>query len=139
MPPFGVEGAISPGKVPMDSEMLGLLENASKELEKLLNTKTVIGEPIEIQGRTVVPLISVGFGLGVGGGRGADKKNGEGGGSAIGMGGGARPIALLIADPSGIRLEAVKSGAASVFESIAATLAKVAEKKGAGDGPGGSA
>ena len=113
----------------MESEMLGLLERATKELERLLNTKTVIGDPIELHGRTIVPLISVGFGLGVGGGRGNDKRNGEGGGAAIGMGGGAKPIALLISDASGVRLEIVKSGGASVAEHVADTVARIVEKK----------
>jgi len=40
------------------------------EIEKVLTTRTVVGEPINIQGRTLIPLVSVGFGFGAGAGEG---------------------------------------------------------------------
>ena len=40
------------------------------EIEKVLSTKTVVGEPLIIEGKTVIPLISAGFGFGAGGGSG---------------------------------------------------------------------
>lgn len=113
----------------MENEMIRLLESATQELEKLLSTKTVIGAPIEIQGRTIVPLVSVGFGMGVGGGRGSDRKTGEGGGAGLAIAGGAKPIALIIADDSGVRLEVVKGGGASAAEHIAEIVAKALEKR----------
>jgi uncharacterized spore protein YtfJ len=107
------------------SDLGGLLEAVSKELGSIFNSKTVVGDPIVIDGRTIVPLVAIGFGTGLGAGKGSDRKNGEGGGSALGLGGGIRPVALLISDANGIRIESIKSGAASAAEHFADALSKV--------------
>jgi len=41
-----------------------LLKTTLGEIERLLNTRTVVGEPIKIEGTTVIPFISVGCGFG---------------------------------------------------------------------------
>ena len=33
------------------------------EIERLLNTKTVVGDPITVEGNTLIPLVNVGFGF----------------------------------------------------------------------------
>ena len=53
-----------------------------EEIERLLNTKTVVGEPISAEGATLIPLVSFGFAFVACGGRAPDK--GEGGGSGTG-------------------------------------------------------
>ena len=45
-----------------------LLDTTVGELEKILTTRTVVGDPIEVDGHTIIPLVSVGFGFGGGGG-----------------------------------------------------------------------
>ena len=47
-----------------------LVKTTLGELEKVLSTRTVVGEPIVVEGATIIPLISVGFGFGAGGGEG---------------------------------------------------------------------
>ena len=91
-----------------------LLAKTVVETEKMLSTKTVVGEPITINGFTLIPLVSVGFGFAAAGGSGMDPKKGAG--SGIGAGGGIKPVALVIIGPDGVRLESVKSGAASVAD-----------------------
>lgn len=108
----------------------GLLQAVAKEPGSIFNSKTVVGEPLELHGRTIIPLVSIGFGTGIGAGHGGDRKNGEGAGSALGLGGGVRPVALLISDESGVRIEAVKGGVASAAEHVAETIAKVMSDKG---------
>ena len=64
-------------------EVEKLLKNAVEEMEKLLSAKTVVGEPLTVDGNTIVPLLSIGFGFGAGGGSGKGKRDGhdgEGGG-----------------------------------------------------------
>lgn len=112
-----------------NADVKSLLEVATKELETMLGSKTVVGEPMELHGRTIVPLISVGFGTALGAGKGTDKKMGEGGGSGLGCGGGARPVAILISDASGVRIEAIKGGAASAAEHVAETIAAALKTK----------
>ena len=54
------------------------------ELERMLDAKNVVGEPMEIGGATVIPLVNMGFGFGAGAGGGGGRSNngeqGEGGG-----------------------------------------------------------
>lgn len=111
-------------------EIEKLFDKAVSEIERMLNTKTVVGEPIKVDGYTLIPLISVGFGFGAGGGHGTDPKQGSGQGGGTGGGGGVKPVALVIISEEGVRVEPIKSGSASVLEKIAETIGKVATTKG---------
>ena len=88
------------------------------EIEKLLNARTVVGDPILVDGRTLIPLISVGFGFGAGSGSGkmSAKEAQEGGGGGTGGGAGIRPIAVIVSDADGVRIETIKGGMASALE-----------------------
>ena len=110
-----------------------LFGTAVGEIERMLNTKTVVGDPITVEGNTLIPLISVGFGFGVGGGEGNDPKKGVGSGGGTGGGGGVKPVALVIINKDGVRVETVKGGAASVMEKIADVAGKVASNKSSSD------
>lgn len=112
----------------MASELNELLGATAKELEQVLSTKTVVGAPIQVEGSTIVPLLSVGFGLGVGGGGGKHPKQGEGEGQGLACGGGVKPIALIIADKNGVRVEGLHGAAASVLEKVVDTVGKTIEK-----------
>jgi len=107
-----------------------LFDKAVSEIERMLNTKTVVGEPITIEGNTLIPLVNVGFGFGVGGGQGTDPQKGQGHGGGTGGGGGVKPVALVIINKDGVRVEPIKSGTASVLEKVAETIGKTATAKG---------
>lgn len=109
-------------------EIEKLFKTAIGEIERLLSTKTVVGEPMVIEGRTLIPLVSLGFGFGAGGGTGkAPKSKGdkelEGLGGGTGGGGGVKPVAIIVVDESGVRLEAVKGGTTTVLEKVVDSLA----------------
>lgn len=106
-----------------------LFDKAIGEIERMLNSKTVVGEPITVEGNTLIPLINVGFGFGAGGGKGTDPRQGSGHGGGVGGGGGVKPVALVIINEEGVRLEPVKSGSASVLEKVAETIGKAASAK----------
>ena len=97
-------------------EVERLLKNSVEEMEKLLSAKTVVGEPLTVDGNTIVPLLSIGFGFGAGSGSGKGKTDGEGGGSGTGGGGGVKPIAVIIIDKDGVRVEPV--GPPSALEKV---------------------
>ncbi|MDH5485524.1 MAG: spore germination protein GerW family protein [Gammaproteobacteria bacterium] len=101
-----------------------LFNTTITEIERMLNTKTVVGEPITVEGNTLIPLISVGFGFGAGGGEGTDPGKCAGTGGGTGGGGGVKPVALVIINKDGVRVEPIKSGTASVLEKIAETIGK---------------
>lgn len=105
-----------------------LVKTTLGEIEKVLDAKTVVGEPITIEETTLIPLVSVGFGFGAGGstGRGEAKQAGEGGGS--GGGAGVRPIAIIIIDKDGARIEPIKGGMAAALEKLGDTIPDIAAK-----------
>ena len=111
-------------------DIKNLFDKAVGEIERMLNTKTVVGEPITIEGNTLIPLISVGFGFGVGGGQGTEAQKGSGQGGGTGGGGGVKPVALVVINEEGVRVEPIKSGTASVLEKVAETIGKTASRKG---------
>ena len=107
---------------------------AVEELEKMLNTKTVVGDPINHGDRTVIPLVSIGFGFGVGGGDGQDPSGkAMGGGGGTGGGGGVKPVALIVIDEQGVRLDTIKGATASVWGHVAEAVAEVATRRGNGE------
>lgn len=107
-----------------------LLKTTLGEIERLLNTKSVVGEPITVDGNTVIPLVSIGFGFGAGGGSGKDPKNpqSEGAGGGSGGGGGVKPVAVVIVNKEGVRVETVR-GTSTVIEKLGEAVAKVVEKR----------
>ena len=111
------------------NEVKDLLKANLEEIEKVLSTKTVVGEPTVIGDTTLIPLISVGFTVGAGGGSGSDSKGAAGGGG-IGTGGhaGVKPVGMVIIDKSGIRVEGIKGSTASVVEKFAETIPETVER-----------
>ena len=115
-----------------------LFDKAVTEIERMLNTKTVVGDPITIEGNTLIPLVNVGFGFGVGSGQGTEQKKGSGQdnglgrgqGGGTGGGGGVKPVALVIINEDGVRIEPIKSGTATVLEKVAETIGKATNVNG---------
>jgi uncharacterized spore protein YtfJ len=114
----------------MENNIDQLFAVATGEIERILNSKTVVGQPIVVDGSTMIPLLSIGIGFGVGSGTGSDPKRGQGGGAGLGGGGGIRPVAVLVVDKNGARLETLKGGAASAFEKVAEGIGRTLSKRG---------
>ncbi len=106
-----------------------LFDKAVVEIENMLNTKKVVGDPITVEGNTLIPLVNLGFGFGVGGGQNTDPKKGPGHGGGTGGGGGVKPVAVVVVNESGVRVEPIKSPTSSAFEKVAETIGKVATEK----------
>ena len=113
-------------------DVVQILKTAIEELEHMLTSKTVIGEPITVNDTTIIPLVSIGFGFGAGGGSGKSPKDNkaEGTGGGTGGGGGIKPVAVVIINKDGVRVEPIKSGAASVVEKIADAIGKARARRG---------
>jgi len=116
------------------------IEALMARLDKELSTKTVIGEPIGIEGVTLIPVVDITFGVGAGGGTGQDKEHngGEGGGA----GGGARnsakaaivikrdgAVGTLLLSKAGGTLERLIESAPGLIEKIAALRKEKAPEK----------
>lgn len=105
-----------------------LLKNTVEELDRLLNAKNVLGDPIEKDGSTVIPIVSYGFGFGAGGNEGG--KSGDGGGT--GGGGGIKPIGAIIIDSKGARVEAMKGTISGLAEVVGDVATSALEKQTGG-------
>ena len=106
-----------------------MLKTALDEIERLLTTRTVVGEPIKVGDNTIVPLVAIGFGFGGGGGTGENPKapGAKGTGSGAGAGGGIKPIALVVVDKDGkVTIEPVRTST-SVIEKIGDAVARAVE------------
>ena len=75
-------------------------------------------------------MVSVGFGFGAGGGegRGEAKQKGEGSGGGTGGGVWVKPIAVVIIDKEGVRIEGIKGGMATVIEKLGETVPQMMQK-----------
>ncbi len=74
------------------------------ELKKLINVENFIGEPLEFEGKIVIPFMKWGLGFGAGGGSGTQGDGGHGAGSAIGI----EPISVLVIDKNSKGMEGVR-------------------------------
>jgi uncharacterized spore protein YtfJ len=109
-----------------------LLKTTLAEVERILNTRTVVGEPITIEGNTIIPLVAVGFCFGGGGGSGKEQKaaNMEGAGGGSGGGGGVRPVAVIVINKDGVRVEPVRRAAATVIEKVGEAVVHIMDRRG---------
>ena len=109
-------------------EVENLIKVCLGEIERMLTTKTVVGEPMTVEGNTIIPLVSIGFGFGGGGGTGkGPKETGEGTGTGTGGAGSVKPVAVIVVNKEGVRIESVKGGAATVAEKVADIAGKAME------------
>lgn len=104
-----------------------LLKGTVAELDQLLNAKNVLGDPIEREGATVIPIVSYGFGFGAGGN--VTPKSGNSAGT--GAGGGIKPVGAIIFDKEGARVESIKGTLTSVTEIAAEAATAVMDKMSA--------
>ena len=103
-----------------------LLKGTALELEKILQSRNVMGPAVEIGDKAVIPVARFGFGFGAGGGFGGKGGSGEGGGA----GGGIEPVAIVVVHKDirgteGIRVLSLnkESPIAQVIEALSESLA----------------
>jgi sporulation protein YtfJ len=109
-----------------------LMKEVVTQLETMITTRTIVGEPIPAAGKTVIPISKVSFGFGSGGGEG---KRGEEGGFGGGGGGGAKiePVAFLVISEDDVELVGMKGKGPDIekiIESVPELLEKVKSLKG---------
>lgn len=90
------------------------VDMVSESIQQLIATADVtaaFGEPVTVGDRTIITAADVacGTGFGVGGGEGPAQGGGTGRGSGGGGGGGSRsrPVAAIVIEPAGVRVEPI--------------------------------
>ncbi len=103
------------------------LETLVSHLENMIQAKTVVGDPIESNGKTIIPLISIRAGFGAGGGAGNEPQRGGGKGEGGGAGLSVTPIALLTIDQEGAQVYSLgqKGSVSKLVELIPEVMSKM--------------
>lgn len=107
-----------------------MVDHLVSEVRGIIEQRSILGEPVTIGDVTIIPVASYGFGFGGGAGAGTDpgsKEQGSGGGA--GAGAGIKPVALVVVDKDGARVEQVQTGKTSLAESIAAAAERFSNKQ----------
>jgi uncharacterized spore protein YtfJ len=68
-----------------------LIKEVTEHLKDLINAQSVIGAPIDMGNKIIIPITKFGLGFGAGGGKGSD-----GDSSGAGGAGGIEPVAVII-------------------------------------------
>lgn len=79
----------------MTTSVENLIEKVMGELHQIVQTKTVVGEPVKTENLTLIPVSKISFGFGAGGGREGKGQSGTGGGATV------EPIAFVVIDHEG--------------------------------------
>jgi uncharacterized spore protein YtfJ len=107
------------------AEVEELVKATLGEIERILSTKTVVGEPMTVGGNTIIPLVSIGFAFGGGGGSGGQKDSGSGAGG----GGGVRPVGVVVVTEDGVKVEPIRGRMAGVVEAVTEGIGQIAERR----------
>ncbi len=113
------------------------LGQLAEDLKQFAKTETIFGEPIEIQGNTVIPVCKMAIGYGGGGGEGEGSGEQKGGGKGVGGGAGGgvklEPAALIIAregEISVVGIRAKGSKLEALLEMLPEAIEKLMKAKG---------
>jgi len=117
----------------MAEKVVEIVKGVVEELKQIARTDTVVGQPIQVGGQTIIPVIriTVGFGAGGGGGEGEGGEASKGSGFGGGGGGGARvePAAFILVSEEGVRLLPAQKGSfEGIVESIPAIVGSLAKE-----------
>ena len=95
-------------------------------VDGLVSSKTVVGDPIHVDGMTILPLIDVSFGIGAGANTGDQKDKGMGG-----VGGNITPSAVLVIKDGTTRLVNIKNQdtITKLLDMVPDVLDKITTKK----------
>ncbi len=116
----------------MPNNVSEILKNIVGELKEMARSQSVVGEPINLGNKIVVPLVKISVGFGAGGGQ--NEKQSEGSQFGGGGGGGARiePAAFIVIDGDKISLLSAKAGKYdTLIEAVPNLIGKLIDLKAA--------
>ncbi len=94
----------------MSNNVVEILKGVVGELREISKSETIIGKPLTVGDKTVIPVVKISVGFGAGGGQGEDDKRGSGFGGGGGGGAKIEPAAFIIMDDKGVRLLPAQKG-----------------------------
>lgn len=124
------------------SKMESFVKSMLEQLRQLATTETIVGQPVTIEDKTVLPVIKFSVGFGAGGGEGTgeaptskeERKTSKGSGYGQGGGGGIKidPVAFVTVHDDKVMLLPITKGGANVerlLDSIPDFIEKVRSMK----------
>jgi uncharacterized spore protein YtfJ len=109
----------------MSNNVVDILKGVVGELREIARSETIIGEPVTVGDKTVIPVVKISVGFGAGGGQGEDEKSRSGFGGGGGGGTKIEPAAFIIIDDKGVSLLPLAKGK---WENIIDTIPGIAKK-----------
>lgn len=103
-----------------------ILKVVTEEIANMISTKTVIGEHITIDDKTIIPVTKVCFGFGSGGGEGKNKDVQEGFGGGGGGGGSIQPVAFIVVSREDVKVYSLKDK--GIISQLAEVIPGIMEK-----------
>ena len=114
----------------MSNNVVEILHSVVGELKEMARSQSIVGEPITVGDKTVIPVVKMTVGFGAGGGQGEAEKKKSGFGGGGGGGVSIEPAAFIIMDKNGISLLPAKKGNwESLIEAIPGVASKIANLK----------
>jgi uncharacterized spore protein YtfJ len=114
----------------MANNVVEILQGVVGELKQMAQSESIIGDPITVGDKTVIPVVKLSVGFGAGGGQGEDEKKRAGFGGGGGGGASIEPAAFIIMDKDGITLLPAKKGSwEGLIESIPGIAKKIGKLK----------
>jgi uncharacterized spore protein YtfJ len=122
-----------------ENKVSQILKDIVGELKDIASSQTIVGEPITVGDKTVVPVVKISVGFGAGGGQGESRE--KGGGFGGGGGGAAKiePAAFIIMEKDRISMLSARPGKLdALVEAIPSLFGKIRDikdkmKKGSGE------
>ena len=80
----------------MSSPVSDILETMLGKIEMMAQAKTILGEPVKLGERMVIPVVKISVGFGAGGGEGSEKDKNTGTGGGGGGGFSVQPVGFIV-------------------------------------------
>jgi len=114
----------------MSNNVVDILKGVVSELREIAKSETIIGEPVTVGNRTVIPVVKISVGFGAGGGQGEDEKSRSGFGGGGGGGTKIEPVAFIIMDDKEVKLLPLAKGKwENVIDAIPGFAKKISKLK----------
>lgn len=109
----------------MASSVEALIERVLGELHRIVQTRTVVGDPVVAGSVTLIPVSKISLGFGAGGGQEGKGQSGTGGGATV------EPIGFVVVDGDGrVQLLTFKDKAVSWGQLVELVPEAVSKVKG---------
>ena len=111
------------------SELMGV---TMEKIREMVDVNTIIGQPIQTDGMTLIPVSKLSFGFGTGGGESAPSENKPGKENFFGGGSGAgvniSPVAFLIVKDDSVKLLPVNPPAGNTIDRVVEMVPELVDK-----------